>query len=608
MASAFLSPPPPPPIFISSSHSTPSPPPSNGPSIAHRRRERRTPAISPAFSLPYFITRKVQFHSIQTVGRRKLPESVIEQFLSPLRHRDVPFESIESAIASINNWFQKNEFVCSYVGLVKQPLLQSGVLTLICTEPLLDSVQLVPVDEEGKPVSSGKILSRTGTICQALGIRIGDVFMWKAIGISRLMALGLFSFADAEVKVLSNDKVKLFLKLCEGRSKIFEPGAGASSDGRLFADISIVDNNFMGRAQRLRFEWQKRLDAPRSATGFAFEDMRIGAYIPLSFRVRAYRDCNAVTPATRFLNILSASPDAERNGLETNAMTPGLPLRYEKDRDGVLVDIGYRPKENSSLMFNFTPMFENVYANGNGRPGLLQGVLQSGFTHKTRGPVELPRGGHVFRVEHVFGTPLRVETDLFHRIKVKMVHYFSVAAKSSLATRLVGGVGTDNLPWHEQRALGGHATVRGYGYGELGRYKCYGTGRIELRVPLAFGSREVDESETVGGKGGTSSSSDAGGTKSEEGSKVENVNDGVVREKGGNSNTIVMAPGVFERMPALVGVVFGDAALADRGGPVFVGASYGLGIRIGGIMAVDWTSTNDGRPSSIHFSLVDKSL
>lgn len=598
---AFLFPPPP----LMLTPSVPSPPPSSlPPCFSNRRRYSVAFSIPNPFSLKH---RSVEFHSVNTIGRRKLPEKIIDQYFFPLKNRRISLKEVQDAVNSINAWLMDNDYVCSQVILSKSPLLSNGALTLLCMEPLLSAVELVAVDGDGNSDPNHLLLTRTGTICNALGLHPGDVFVWRASGFARLMALGLFEFVNAEVKAESDDRVTLVLKLRERATGRIEPGAGITSDGRVYGDISIVDNNFMGRAQRLRLEWQKRLDVPRAAGGFAFEDMRVGAYIPLSFRLRVYRDSNAAQRVPDG-NEAAQQSDGEQESADTNGSTSDSAVRYEKDRDGILFDLGYRPHD-THVLFNLSPMFERIYPNSaesNGSAS-IQAALQTGFTHATRRPVELPRAGHIFRIEHLFGTPLRVSPNLFHRVKLKLTNYFGIAAKSSIAARFIIGVGSDNLPWHEQRSLGGQTTVRGYSYGHLGRYKTYGIGRVELRVPLAF-LRE-DHSEPNPKKRGGSNATDRGDSTDAERSNTD-ANEQVQQNEKGEikMNRNMLPTGLFDRLPALVGVLFGDMAVADTRKPELVGASYGLGLRIGGIIAVDWTSTMNGIGSRIHFSLVDQNL
>lgn len=601
---AFLLPPPPlPPLFPATGSASPNH--GASPSLIPSRRRR----CSSAFSFPNPLDpkkRAILFDRVQVIGRRKLPQHVIDHQFDPLIGNRVVMQDVHNAIAAINKWLQDHEYACSQIVLAKIPAFINRQITLFSIEPSLSELRLLPVDKDGKEDPKGVIKTRKGTILNAIGMQVGDVFVWRSTGFARLMALGLFDFANAEVKVLSNDQVELILRLRERPAGRIEPGAGIASDGRVYGDISIIDNNVMGRGQRMRVEWQKRLDVNRSAGGVAFEDKRLGSRIPLSFRMRAYRDCNSARGIPG--GSVPRAVASEREGAEANVMGTDTPLRYEKDRDGLLFDVGYRPI-GSSTMFNFTPMVEHIHSSASdpSSTSSLQAILQTGFTHATRVPTELPRDGHIFRIEQFLGTPLRAAFDPFYKINMQLSKYAAFGPRASLALNSTMGAGTGNLPWHEQKSLGGQRSVRGYEYGELGRYTTFATGRLELRVPLAFSKAEVVDpaaAAAVPADGAVERKGLGKSVPSKVGTGQSMMAANGIPETAAEPDT-PLSKKVLARLPPLVGVLFGDVAAVDTGNRELSGASYGLGMRIGGVVAAEWTSTADGRRSRLHFSLID---
>ncbi|KAI0567415.1 Surface antigen D15-like protein [Gracilaria domingensis] len=365
-----------------------------------------------------------------------------------------------------------------------------------------------------------------------------------------------------------------------------------STDGRVFGDISVSDNNFMGRAQRLRVAWQKRLDEGRSSGGLIFEDMRIGAAVPISFKLKAYRDSSSKRgiPIHR-----SARGQGTYTGGRNDDRDFDSQLFYEKDRDGIMVDIGFRPKD-TYIMFNLTPKYEFIHPNlvdALSSTTTSQLVLQHSYTHATRLPVELPRSGHLARIEHSIGNVLHSPGRPFQKAVFSLSQYFGVQRYASIALAGIAGFGSDNLPWHEQKSLGGHTNVRGYSYGELGRHKSYATARAELRIPLTHLEAAAGPQEPVEEK--------QKGTDSKANGQNANSNE----EKAGEESKKLS--GVESKLPPLVGVIFGDVALTNSTSREVLGTSYGVGIRIAGIVSVDWTRTVEDGRSSVHVGLVDRS-
>lgn len=590
----------PPNFGVASFPTGPTPAPQHAQHSLPTRRRRQSAFQWPSFRNPQ--KSYVYIEDINLLGAEKLPDSVINKHLKCLERRRVLIKDIFESLERVNKWFQDNGYVCSRVFILQLPNWREKTLTLFSLEPRLGSLSLIAVDKDGQPEEGAEIQTRQRVISQALNVKIGDVFQWKPAGFASLMALGLFEYANAEVKIITKEEVKLIMYLRERPSGRVEPGAGMSSDGKLYGDVSINDNNFMGRAQRLRIEWQKRLDAGRSSGGVSFEDMRVGAKIPISIRFKAYRDSNSGRSIPSGRVIRSVTPGG---GMEGAINSQDAPLRYEKDRDGVMVDLGYRPKE-TSMMFNFTPMLESVYPSvidASGGTPSAQMVFQTAYTHATRLPIDIPRSGHLARVEQSVGAALATPTEKFHKTVVRLAQYFSIGTHASVAVGSTIGIGSENLPWHEQKSLGGPTTVRGYDYGALGRYKSFGHGRLELRVPLTpmkdrdaltppVPNEDADDTPP--------SSKSKGNGDAKEGSKAE---EGV---KGQDENTVSGNP--LDALPTLVGFMFGDIAVADTGDRETLGASYGVGMRIGGVISVNWATTGIGKNANLHFGLVDRSL
>ncbi|PXF46736.1 hypothetical protein BWQ96_03562 [Gracilariopsis chorda] len=535
----------------------------------------------------------------------------------PLKGNRVSASLLKHRLERVNQWFTDNNYVCSKLVVAQAPGVFMNTLTLYSIEPRLINIKLVAVDKDGKPEEGTRIKTRLQTIYNALRLQQGQIFRWNPDGFGSLMALGIFEYADAEVNAIANHRVELVLYLRERSTGRIEPGAGMSSDGRVFGDLSISDNNFMGRAQRLRVAWQKRLDEGRSSGGILFEDMRIGANFPLSYKVKAYRDSTSkrAIPTNRL-----STQQNDRPALHDDD------LFYEKDRDGVMLDLGYRPN-HSYMMFNLTPMYEIIHPNlVHSSSGLTtsQVVLQTAYTHATRLPVELPRAGHFARIEHSLGSVLRRSTRPFYKAVVSVSQYFGIKRFASVAVAGACGFGSENLPWHEQKSLGGHRNVRGYSYGELGTHKSYGTARVEMRIPLthledAVGPRKsvdddkerertTSDTERDNGKKRTKRSAAkqrSGRGKRQESSDNEQQKTDFEDDKPEEKTTPLS---VFQnKLPPLVGVLFGDVAMSTSSNRGLLGASYGIGIRIAGVVTVDWTRTFEEGESRLRVGLVDRS-
>lgn len=141
---------------------------------------------------------------------------------------------------------------------------------------------------------------------------------------------------------MASDKVRIIMEQSERHTRSADPGAELTSDGRMYGYFILVDDNFMGRAHQILLDFGKPVDSPNPAVCFAFQDMPIGAFIPLPFQLCAYRNFNAVMSSAN-------ETDADYDTNSTSTVNPNLPLRYEKDRDGILLDLSYHPKDSTFI-------------------------------------------------------------------------------------------------------------------------------------------------------------------------------------------------------------------------------------------------------------------
>lgn len=579
------------PIHISAGGAAPLPHGGSVPAAPWRRAARRRRALAFGLPLPALGRGSVVVAAVRVVGSVALPQEVVESALDRVVGVGrVPRAEVEECIAVLSKWYADKGFVCSSVRIGRWPRFGDEVLVLVCSEPMLSGVRLVEVDNDGAAVEGGVVKTTVDTVCRVVGVRIGKPFSWKPAGFGALLALGIFEYAKAEVNVLGGDQVELVFSVREKAKGRIEPGAGMRSDGRIYGDISVVDNNFMGRAQRLRLEWQRRLDHGRSAGGIEFEDPRVGANLPISYKFRAYRDSNSGRALPGAAGIERAAGEALSGGPVSISDAEGQQLHYERDRDGGMLQVAFRPGKKN-LLLSAAPMVEWVHPiqGASDASSTVQGVLQLAATHITRLPVDLPRDGHLFRIEHSLGSRLNHATDAFHRTIIGLSQYIGAGRAASVAMGGSLGIGSANLPWHEQKSLGGPATVRGYSYGELGRAKTYAVGRVELRVPLSQAASQESSGE-----------GDAQGTQGDNAAPSDSGRD--------SAFLAGVLGGVLEKLPHLVAVLYADGAATDMRGTQTLGTSYGLGIRVGGIISVEWTRAAHGRLSRLHFGLVDRNL
>lgn len=558
-----------------------------------RRRTRKRSQL--AWSLPaFFQSKNVRFERVRVEHNKSLPHSEIRAVFDHLLGGTVARSSVVEAVDALSEWYRTQGYLFSAVKVSTWPSEKSPVLILECMESVLDSINLVSVSKDGVPDPTAPPLrTRVGTVERALGVKTGAPFRWADEKFTHLMSLGVFEKAKVEVNIVGPDRVKLNVYLNELATARIEPGLGMNGDGRFFGDISVLDRNFMGRAQILRVEWQRRLDMVKSGGGLEFDDPRIGASVPFSYKARAYRKADSARglPA-------DSSASEMRVGPFRSVLNPDA----DSDRDGAFVLTTFNlPRFNMSCTAG--PIAERVHWASPVDGAWVsenrdQLAWKSIVAHSTVKSPFAPREGHRFSVDHLLGMGVRgANGGLFQRLALSLSKYVPVGSLGSFNFSSSLGVSSSNLPSHEMMPLGGNHTVRGYVYGELGRPASYRTTRLEFRMPFPVGPAPPESVDKFIEKGKRSGESTSANVEKSDGPAGPPVG-----PKVGDS---APSPAFLERLPSLVGYVFADSATAGAFESVVSGSSHGVGLRVAGLFNFELTRAAHGRPPRLNVTLVN---
>lgn len=416
------------------------------------------------------------------------------------------------------------------------------------------------------------------------------------------------------------EEVGIVLGVRERKVGRIEPGLGISSEGQCSGDLSAGDVNFLGRALRVTLDWQKRIGMERSMGGLEIADPRIGAKVPVGVRGKVFRDV----------------------GSDRMLPSAGNGVGRESDRQGVLMEGSWSPERYPRLALSAGPVVERVKsAGGVGVSGAEDQTMlvMKGTLNLTELGEPMPRKGQRFALDYAVGAGMGVpgapdrrlmRRGIFQKLVARVSQYLPVGRVGTLALGGTIGLASQNLPWHEQSPLGGPSSVRGYLFSELGRSPVFATGRAEFRFPLI--TPEADEEEEVieadNGIALDQSEEKSSSLKSEASFGVESgagtfkkessstnrdgklivTKDGIKGDAGGGKTVGKVNRLGLPKLPSIVGVLFADGAKTEVLNGRAAGSCQGIGVRIGGILTVDYVRTQSGRDPMLHFGVVDRSL
>ena len=364
----------------------------------------------------------------------------------------------------------------------------SGVLNIPLVEAHINSIKITGL-KKTKPV----------VITRELHSQVGDVLDEKKLqkDLTRVYNLGLFDevgpFDPSSTDV---GKVDITIPVTEKRSGQVSVGVGYSSTQKLVGQAELAENNFRGLGERVSLQWQVGGVNSQSS-------LELGFFEPYLDKRHTSLDVDVYDKAIyRF-----ASGGLTGSSVDTTGSTSTYIERHRGATLGInrpygdFLTLGITGRSETVSTDNFTTQAADQYIRQKGSvSGLgLRGILSN------RDNEFAPAAGGLTSVSYEFVSastqpvdsqavsPLAPGREIFGKFGLDLRRYISLQGprkpgnfnqpKRVLATRLLIGTTSKNVPFFEQYFLGGADSLRGY---DQDRY--WGSNlalfQAELRVPV----------------------------------------------------------------------------------------------------------------------------
>ena len=364
----------------------------------------------------------------------------------------------------------------------------TGVLTIPLVEAHINSIKFTGL-KQTKPV----------VITREFRSQVGDVLDEKKLqkDLTRVYNLGLFDevgpFDPSSTDV---GKVDITIPVTEKRSGQISVGVGYSSTQKLVGQAELAQNNFRGLGERVSLQWQVGGVNSQSSLELGFFEpyldkrhtsLDIDLYDKAVYRFAAGGLTGSSSNTTG-----STSTYIERH----RGATLGVNRPY-----GDFLTFGITGRTESVSTDNFITSTADQYIRQKGNvSGLgLRGILSNRDNEFAPAAGGLTSVSYEFvsastqPVDRLAVSPLAPGREYFGKLGLDLRRYISLQGprkagnfnqpKRVLATRLLIGTTSKNVPFFEQYFLGGADSLRGY---DQDRY--WGSSlalfQAELRVPL----------------------------------------------------------------------------------------------------------------------------
>lgn len=392
---------------------------------------------------------------------------------------------IRRDVSRIEDYYGERGYIASVSGASQG---QFGVLTFVIEEARVEDIVI-----EGLKKTKKFVVER------ALTIKPGELFRRDAVAedIKRLYNLGIFENVTSDIRPGVKDPQRgiiLVIQIQEKRTGEASLAAGYSNLDKFVLIVSVSENNFRGRAERVSanvelfgrtsfevsfFEpyldkkgtsFSGRLyDTQRNrrfaggtaftATDDTFDERRTGGTFALSrplsrntrasLRFRSEKVSSSFFQATRTIDSSEGGSNIAQNGNLPDGDSQIIP----PDNPDLLPE---EPEPGDTL--------EPIVVAAPLHPGGRLTSFTAGWTRDTRDLISEPTRGTYTTLSLEQAGSFFGGSTTFSKLMAEQRYYRLVSKKRKdvLAFRLMGGLTNGNLPFFETFSVGGANTLRGY--------------------------------------------------------------------------------------------------------------------------------------------------
>lgn len=412
-------------------------------------------------------------------GNSVISAGEISELLAPLENQPQNIATLNEAVEKVEALYASKGYILARVENVQDD--PDGCVNMHISEGIINTIKFEGNNKTKDYVVNRNILSVPGTIYNENTVREDLIRLY-----------GTQAFKDVNRTIEKCDDPNYYditINLIEQRTATISVGAGLDTATGFFGQVGFVENNFLGRGQRISLNFlagtgvllsdDSTLDRANLQGDISFFDPRFrGTDVSMLYKAfwqdfASYQVPLAIERRFGFEAVASRQFKKFRNlsgsfkiGIENIDLTEG----------------------------NYTQMANLYAAHGipiSERAKQLRGgtfiSLAPSLVYDTRDRDVNPRDGLVANLKFTENLGLEHTSDTHGMLTGGIKKYFPVMTKSSLSiTGRAGGAIHGDVPEVMAFRLGGPYSVRGYKMSSIGTGNAYVMGSIELNTPFFF--------------------------------------------------------------------------------------------------------------------------
>lgn len=412
-------------------------------------------------------------------GNSVISAGEITELLAPLENQPQNISTLNDAVEKIEELYSSKGYILARVDNVQDD--PDGCVNLNIAEGIINTVKFEGNDKTKDYVVDRNILSVPGTVYNENTIREDLI---------RLYGTQAFKDVNRTIeKCDDTDYYDITINLIEQRTATVSLGAGLDTATGFFGQAGFVENNFLGKGQRISINFL-------AGTGVLMSDDST------LNRANLQGDISFFEP--RFMG---SDVSMLYKAYWQDFASYQIPLAMER-RFGVEAVASKQFKKFRNLSGSFKIGLENVNLKEGDffqisnlyamhgipiteRANQLKGgtflALAPSLVYDTRDRIINPRDGVVANIKFTENFGLNDLNSTHGILTAGLRRYIPVMTKSALSvTARAGGTIHGDIPEVMAFRLGGPYSVRGYKMSSIGTGNSYVTGSVELTTPLFF--------------------------------------------------------------------------------------------------------------------------
>lgn len=412
-------------------------------------------------------------------GNSVISDGEISQILAPLENKPQNINTLNDAVAKIEQLYASKGYVLARVSAVKDD--PDGCVNIYISEGHINSVKFEGNKKTKDFVVERNILSVPGSVYNENTIKEDLI---------RLFGTQAFKNVDRTIEKCENpDYYDITINLEEQRTAVLNIGAGIDTATGFFGQAGFVENNFLGKGQRVGLNFLAGTgvimsdDSTLNRANFQgeislFEPRFRGTDVSVLYKAfwQSYASYQVPLAMERRFG---ADIIASRNFKNFKHLTGSFKLGIEN----------VQPSEGDFLQISRLYAANNIPFSE--RAKQLKGgtflTLAPGLTYDSTDRQIHPRDGLIANIRFTENVGLNNINSTHGILSGAVRKYFPVMTKSSLSfTARAGGAIHGDMPEVMAFRLGGPYSVRGYKLSAIGTGDAYVSGSVELNTPFFF--------------------------------------------------------------------------------------------------------------------------